>query len=395
MEAHEHRSRLRFVVPLVLLGVLGGAYLGYRYYLAHLPYDWSGTVEVRTVSVGSRAGGRVQEVLVREGANVAAGQPLIVLEPGDLEAQKLIAEGQLGEAQANLARLEKGARPEEIAQARARAESARATFTQTRVGARKEDIAAAEEQLAALQAQLDKVTLDDTTENPMEVTLDAERARKLLAQDAIAKAEADAAEAALRAARGQRNAQAQVVAELRAGARSEEIDRTAALHREAEASASLVVAGARVEDIAAAQARVKQAQGRLDQVTVLLGELVIRAPTAARVETLDLRPGDLLATGAPAARLFEPGQLFVRIFVPETEIGHIAVGQRVPVHVDSFPGKSFPGIVEWISDVGEYSPRNLQTADERADQVFATRINLTDGAVELRAGMAAFIEVAR
>ena len=383
MEAHEHRSRLRFVVPLVLLGVLGGAYLGYRYYLAHLPYDWSGTVEVRTVSVGSRAGGRVQEVLVREGANVAAGQPLIVLEPGDLEAQKLIAEGQLGEAQANLARLEKGARPEEIAQARARAESARATFTQTRVGARKEDIAAAEEQLAALQAQLDKVTLD------------AERARKLLAQDAIAKAEADAVEAALRAARGQRNAQAQVVAELRAGARSEEIDRTAALHREAEASASLVVAGARVEDIAAAQARVKQAQGRLDQVTVLLGELVIRAPTAARVETLDLRPGDLLATGAPAARLFEPGQLFVRIFVPETEIGHIAVGQRVPVHVDSFPGKSFPGIVEWISDVGEYSPRNLQTADERADQVFATRINLTDGAVELRAGMAAFIEVAR
>ena len=61
--------------------------------------------------------------------------------------------------------------------------------------------------------------------------------------------------------------------------------------------------------------------------------------------------------------------------------------------VDSFPGRSFVGIVEHINSVGEYSPRNLQTADERADQVFATRISLREGKDELRAGMAAFIQV--
>jgi HlyD family secretion protein len=81
--------------------------------------------------------------------------------------------------------------------------------------------------------------------------------------------------------------------------------------------------------------------------------------------------------------------------VPETEIGHIAVGRPVPVHVDSFPDRRFTGVVEWISDVGEYSPRNLQTADERADQVFATRVDLREGAADLRAGMAAAIEVSR
>jgi HlyD family secretion protein len=79
--------------------------------------------------------------------------------------------------------------------------------------------------------------------------------------------------------------------------------------------------------------------------------------------------------------------------VPETLIGHVQVGQSVPVTVDSFAHQSFQGVVEHINSVGEYSPRNLQTADERADQVFATRIGLKDGKEQLRAGMAAFIKV--
>src|ERR1700687_5883162 len=89
-------------------------YFGYRIHLARQPYEWSGTVEARTISVGSRAGGRIKEILVREGDRVAPGQPLIVFEPGDLLAQKLGAEGQLVQARANLEKLERGARPEEI-----------------------------------------------------------------------------------------------------------------------------------------------------------------------------------------------------------------------------------------------------------------------------------------
>jgi HlyD family secretion protein len=65
----------------------------------------------------------------------------------------------------------------------------------------------------------------------------------------------------------------------------------------------------------------------------------------------------------------------------------------VPIRVDSFPSRTFKGVVEYVSQVGEYSPRNLQTADERANQVFATRIGIQEGEGELRAGMAAFIRV--
>ena len=155
----------------------------------------------------------------------------------------------------------------------------------------------------------------------------------------------------------------------------------------------LVTAGTRVEDLKAAQAQVDGAQGRVDQILVMLDELTVRAPLAARVEALDLRPGDILAPNATAAVLLEEKQLFVRIYVPETRLGQVKIGQIVPVSVDSFPNKTFQGVVEHINGVGEYSPRNLQTADERADQVFATRVGLLRGAGELRAGMAAFIQV--
>jgi multidrug resistance efflux pump len=144
----------------------------------------------------------------------------------------------------------------------------------------------------------------------------------------------------------------------------------------------------------AAQASVDGAQGRLDQVDVLIAELVVRAPRPARVESLDLRPGDILAPNATAASLVEEDQLYVRIYVPETQLGFVHPGQQVPVSVDSFPGRTFPGVIEHVNQVGEYSPRNLQTADERANQVFATRVGIQQG-TDLRAGMAAFIRIPR
>jgi multidrug resistance efflux pump len=190
-----------------------------------------------------------------------------------------------------------------------------------------------------------------------------------------------------------RDATKQQLEELEHGSRSEELLQAKARAQEAMASEKLVRAGSRVEDIKAARGQVEAAKGRLDAIDTMIDELVVKAPRPARVESLDLRPGDILAPNAAAATLLEDGQLYVRIYVPETLIGHIAVGQKVPIMVDSFPKKSFDGVVEHINAVGEYSPRNLQTADERADQVFATRIGIESGKDQLRAGMAAFIKV--
>jgi multidrug resistance efflux pump len=371
---------MKRVIPLLLLVAIGGVYLIYKHYLSLRPFEWAGTVEARTATVGSRTGGRVKAVLVKEGDHVAANAPLVELETGDLDAQLAVARAQLEQMQAALDKLEKGARPEEVAQAMARAAQATAALAETRHGSRVEEVAAAEARLAQAQAGVDQAKLD------------VDRARKLLAARAIAAAEADNAETALKTNAAQRDAQRKVVEQLRAGSRVEVKAQAAARADEAAAAAKLVMAGARVEDLRAASAQVAAAKGRVDQLDVMMRELVIRAPAAMRIEALDLRPGDLVAPNAPVATLLEDGQMYVRIYVPETQVGHVHLGDEVPVSVDSFD-RTFKGKVEFITARGEYSPRNLQTADERADQVFAVRIGLLEGKDDLRAGMAASVTV--
>ncbi len=371
----------RRFLPLVVLALAALGYGGYRAYDARRPYEWSGTVEARTITVGSRTGGRIKEVLVREGDRAEPNQALVVLEMGDLDAQRLAAKGTLAQVQAALDRTRAGSRPEEIEEAKARAATANAALEESRAGSRREDIAQGRARLVGVQVALEKAELD------------AQRARSLVKSGAISQAEADNAEAALRGAVATRDALKHALDELENGARREDIAQAAARAKEAQASAHLVEAGSRVEDIQAAEGAVAAAEGKLKSIEVMIDELTIRAPRAARVETLDLRPGDILGANAAAAVLLEDDQLYVRIYVPETRIGMLKVGAQVPVTVDSFPGRSFPGVVEHINTVGEYSPRNLQTADERADQVFATRVGLREGKDDLRAGMAAFIQV--
>lgn len=379
-DAPKKASLGRFL-PLFVIAAIAAAYGGYGLYQRSRPYEWSGTVEARTITIGSRVGGRVKDVLVREGDKVTAGQPLVILEPGDLNAQRLMAAGALEQAQATLDKTLKGARPEEIEAAKARAATASSALEESKAGARSEEIAGANARLVQAQVAADKAQID------------ADRAHKLVASGSISQAEADNLDAILKGATAQRDALKQALDQLKNGVRVEEISQARTRAIEAQASMKLVEAGSRVEDIKAAQGAVDGAKGKLDSIDVMIGELTVTAPRAARVEALDLRPGDILAPSAAAATLLEDDQLYVRIYVPETRIGMVHIGEEVPISVDSFAGKSFKGVVEHINTVGEYSPRNLQTADERADQVFATRVAVREGADQLRAGMAAFITV--
>jgi HlyD family secretion protein len=376
------RPPIARIVLLVLAAGAGIAYGIHRWRAAHAPYEWSGTVEVRTISLGSRAGGRVKEVRLKEGDRADAGAPIVVLEPGDWPAQMLQARAALAQAEAQLAKLEAGARPEEIAAADARAATAQAALAETASGARPEEIAAAEARLAAAEASVEQA------QNA------AARLHKLDAAGAAVRADVDNADLAVRAAIASRDQVKHQVAELRNGSRREDVAQARARAAEQAASARLVKEGSRVEDLAIARAVVDAARGKVDQIQTMIDELTIEAPAAVRIEALDLRPGDLVAPNATAVTVVEDDQLYLRIYVPETVLGHIKVGQEVPIVVDSFDTE-FKGVVEHINAVGEYSPRNLQTADERADQVFATRIGVVTGRDKLRAGMAAFIRVPR
>src|SRR6266446_1655293 len=115
----------------------------------------------------------------------------------------------------------------------------------------------------------------------------------------------------------------------------------------------------------------------------------IAAPSDCVLEVLSVKVGDVLAPNREVATLLLTQHLWVRVYVPETWLGHIQLGDSVTARVDSDPGKDFPGTVEQIAREAEFTPRNVQTVGERIKQVFGIKVRLDNSQGKLRAGMAA------
>jgi multidrug resistance efflux pump len=167
----------------------------------------------------------------------------------------------------------------------------------------------------------------------------------------------------------------------------QQYDTAAALAASLHETYQALVNGSRPEDIASARASVEGAEGRLRYLLEERKESVIAAPLHGVVQTLDLRPGDLVAARQPVAVILESGPLTVRVYVPEPRLGLVRVGQTVDLRVDTYPKRVFAGRVVEISSRAEYMPRNVQTLEQRNDQVFGVKIE-TDSAPELKSGMA-------
>jgi len=147
--------------------------------------------------------------------------------------------------------------------------------------------------------------------------------------------------------------------------------------------------GFRAEDISAARAELTLAEGQLKETEARWAEREVRAPAAAVVETMDLRPGDLLAANTAVAQLLEADQLYLMVYVPETQISSVGVGQSAEIHVDSYPHESFSGRVEQIRQQSEFLPRNVQTKEERVHQVIGVKLRVENRENRLRAGVSA------
>jgi membrane fusion protein YbhG len=151
--------------------------------------------------------------------------------------------------------------------------------------------------------------------------------------------------------------------------------------------------GSRAEDIASARAALEREKSGLQYLRRQRGEAVVSAPADGTIETMDLRTGDLVPANRPVATLLEPGQMWVRVYVPEPKVGLVHVGQEATFTVDTFPGRAFKGKVVDVSNQAEYTPRNVQTLDQRSEQVFGVKIEI-EPAPELKPGMAALVRIA-
>jgi HlyD family secretion protein len=374
------RTILFGVVFLLLLG----AAAAWKYFNGRASADklvLSGTIEADEIHVGSKVGGRIIEVLVNEGQEVHQGQPLIRFDRYDFDAKHSDAVAAVAQAEATLEKAVNGSRPEEVAAARAQAEAAWMSYQEALNGPRKPEIDAARADVAAADADYEvaKATLA--------------RTGKLVENGVQSQQEYDNAKSAYDRAVAKREAARHKLELLQAGTREEEIERAKRLFKQADANRALVERGTRKEDIDNARAQLERARAALKQIEVQLGELEVTAPANAFVEVLQVRPGELINPNAPVATLVEVDRLWVRVYVPEPEKGNVQLGKEVSVGVDTFPGEHFRGRIEEIASRGEFTPRNVQTRDERDHQVFGLRVRLDNPGRRLSAGMAADVTI--
>jgi multidrug resistance efflux pump len=144
--------------------------------------------------------------------------------------------------------------------------------------------------------------------------------------------------------------------------------------------------GNRREDVQAANAELAYEEARFRERQVL-------APSPATVEVLDVRPGDLIAPNTPVATLLESDQIYVRIYVPETELNKVSIGQKAEIRVDPFQKQTFTGVVEQINQQAEFLPRNVQTREERVHQVFGVKVRIDDPSHRVLPGMSADVRL--
>lgn len=360
-------NRKRILIALAAVAALAVTALYAGWFRRDTALQGSGTVEARDIRVGSKIGGRIDKVLVREGDAVQPGDVLLTFDDKELLAS-------LEQSRAAAEKAGRGYRPEEIAEARAAAAQARADYELRQNGFRQEDIASA-------QAELDRARADEVRTH-----LDFDRYESLAKKDLVSRQQRDAAEANWKVALAQQQNAQHKLDELKRGYRPEEIASAEARYLQAQATLQKLERGNRREDIAAAKAAYAYEQARFR-------ERQVTAPAAAIIEVLDVRPGDLVAPNTPVATLLERDQIYVRIYIPETELGRVRIGEKAEVRVDSFPGWSFDGVVEQINQQAEFLPRNVQTREERVHQVFGVKIRIDDPTGRVRAGMAADVKL--
>ena len=148
-------------------------------------------------------------------------------------------------------------------------------------------------------------------------------------------------------------------------------------------------AKAQEKNVAAAKMRVAQAHAQLGDIEAQLAEMQVTAPADSILEVLSVKMGDVLPANREAATPLLTGHLWVRVYVPESWLGLIKLGEHVRVRVDSFPHTDFDGVVEQINRQAEFTPRNVQTVADRIKQVFGVKVRLPSDDDRLRAGMAA------
>ncbi len=374
-------AKLRLLLVLVILAASGGA--AYWYWNNHRENDdgalrISGNIETTEAQVAFKIPGRVVERLFDEGQMVKKDERVAVLDTSDLDCNVALRRAEVKAAEAALAELLAGSRPQEIEAAKAAMERAAHILQDREAGPRAPEIAAAEATVAAADADM------------VRAQADFRRSAALFQRKAISAEDYDASRAAFDVA-DERHRQAVAQLQLlREGTRPDQIKEARSALAQTQAQYELVKIGPRQEDIDQARARLDQARQALKLAEVQLSYATVYAPLTGVVLSKNIEPGEYVAPGTPVVTVGDLVNVWLRGYIPESDKGRVKYGQTAWVTTDAYPDKKYKGWVSFISQEAEFTPKNVQTQKERVKLVYRIKINITnDPKMELNPGMPA------
>ncbi len=320
----------RLIPILIVLAALtaAGVYLYPRFAKKSAPKNeivLSGNIETHESLVSFKVQGRIVDLPVEEGQSVEKNALLARLDDEDYKQRVRIDEASVNVRQSNLALALAGTREQEIK--------------------------------AAQQAML------DAEADLQQKKLDYGRAQRLFNEDAVSAQDRDLADTALK--------------------------RSQAAFQAAQQKYNQAVEGTRKEDIAIAQANLKQASANLGMSRVNLDYTVLRAPTAGVITVRQAELGEVVVPGTPVVTLADLDHIWLRAYIAETDLGRIRWGQDAAVTTDTYPGKQYHGHISFIASDAEFTPKSVQTYKERVSLVYRIKIDIDNPNHELKPGMPA------
>ena len=292
-------------------------------------YLVSGTVEAREVDISPKLAGRIEAIYADEGDHIKKGSLLLQMDDQQLKIQVERAISAQKAANETLRDLEAGARKEEVASAVASLEAAEATY---------------------------KKSFDDL-----------KRAEELFKEGAASK---DFLEKA-----------------------SLQLDTTKTNRDMAKEKLDLLKAGTRVNVIENAKYAVQQAQHSVDELMFIKTDSRTFSPIDGIITLRSAEPGEVIASGTPVLTVINPADCYVRIYISEKVLGQVSIGQEIEVFTDSFPDKAFKGKLTYISSEAEFTPRNIQTQDERVKLVYAAKVTIKNDDLMFKPGMPVDVKI--
>lgn len=328
-------------LTIVVVGFIG---LGVRYNFWGVNFsgvkqslDYSGTIEATLLPVQPEQGGKITALFVYEGQDIKTGQVIARLDNRLARIALDTANSQVQQAEAKLTDVLSGTRAEEV-------HRLQALLAQTRVNAEgfaknieyEEKILADDNQLYAAGAIGEK-----------EVNAEKNKLDNLKVQYASAKDQIEVAQASL----------------------------------------DLALAGYTLPTIQTQKLALEIARQAVKAAEIAIDKLEIKSPSNGRVFYKHVELGQVVNVGTKLVTLIDMGDLSVKVYVPEAKLGSVKIGGAALVVVDAYPNKSFKGEVQYVSDKAEFTPKNVQTREERTSMVFAVKIKITEGKDLLKAGM--------